>query len=167
MSSFVSKQCKKLSLPMKDGKKDLVVEIAAVDLKRAERKHPAKCAFACAATRGVEGVIAAYFYRTTAWLQFENRMERYILSAPMQQAVRMFDKVAVMSMGTYTLLAPRYSNLMTHVRKRNEKRKGRHYPRGTDIRRNFVRESDDVRIMASVAAMPNKRRGLLDKAATK
>lgn len=165
MSSFVSKQCKKMSLPMKDGKKDLVIEIAAVDLRKAERKHPAKCAFACAATRGVEGVVAAYFYRTTAWLQFENRMERFILSAAMQQAVRTFDRTAVMSMGQYTLLAPRASNLMTRVRVRNAKRKGRHYPRGTDIRRNFVRESDDVRIMASVAVLPNKRRGLLDKAA--
>jgi hypothetical protein len=106
MGTFVSKRAKELGLKTIDASKDLVIEVVQNDIDKATRKNSKCCAFANAAKRQFEDVKAAYFFRSTAWLEYEDKLVRYLLPPAVQKEIVSFDRAHVMEPGTYRVNRP-------------------------------------------------------------
>jgi len=91
-------------LPIVDAKKHLEVVLTSRDIRHSSMKDPTSCAFARACNRREE-VVAAYFFLTTAYLQFEDRIERYMLPPSMRAEIVAFDRggPSAMEAGIYRL----------------------------------------------------------------
>ena len=144
MSTYVTKYAKERGLKVVDATKALVVQLSAVDIKQAKSKNSKECAFA-RACRKQKGVKAAYFFRTAAYLEYENRLVRYLLPPSVQKEVVSFDRAHVMAPGEYQISPPLKGSTMENVRKRGMKRPGRHQPGSTKIKRSIVHRTTNVR----------------------
>jgi hypothetical protein len=116
--AYMNTYLKKLNLPKVEASKPLVIEILPSDIKISTRKNPAKCAFSTACRRSSKGVIAAYFFRTTAWLQYKSRLVRYVLPQSVQKEIVSFDRNKTMDPGIYQLSPASPANRLAAVRKR-------------------------------------------------
>jgi hypothetical protein len=101
-ATFVTKRAHERELEEVDAKKPLAVEVTARDIKLAKAKNSKECALARAVKRSMP-VKAAYFLRTTAWLEFEDKMVRYRLPPSVQKEIVSFDRNKMMSTGEYVL----------------------------------------------------------------
>lgn len=144
MSSYITKRAKELGLKMEDAKAPLQLEVRKGDISGANMKAPSNCAFARACKRA-ELADAAYFFRSTAWLEKGGKLTRYILPYSMQKEIVAFDRNKTMEPGVYQLAKPSKSSRMSEVRKRSKKRPGRHQPAKSGIKRKFVHRTANVR----------------------
>ncbi len=106
MSTFVTKRAKDLGLKTEDARSNLVLEVLPDDVKRAKVKNAKCCAFARACKRQMPKVKAAYFFRSTAWLEYEDKMVRYMLPLAVQKEIVSFDRSQKMEPGTYAISKP-------------------------------------------------------------
>jgi hypothetical protein len=137
---------KRLNLPKVEATKPLLIELLPEDIKASTRNNPAKCAFSTACRRSSKGVVGAYFYRTTAWLQYRDRLVRYVLPISVQKEIVAFDRAKKPDPGSYQINPPSPANRLSAVRARRlesrhdypKKAKRskfvRHYHRTTSIR---------------------------------
>lgn len=144
MSSYITKLSKELGLPKVDADRPLMLDVRAVDVGKAKSRDPRRCAFARACKR-IYRARQAFFFRTVAWLQFDDRLERYFLPESMQKELVSFDRSGTIASGTYRLSPPVPSQTLEAIQTRSEKRPGRHEPRGGDIKRKFVHRTTDIR----------------------
>ena len=120
MSKRITKISNELSLPRVDGKGKLPIIVTTDDIKHSSKKDPRNCAYAVAAKRKIPGVRAAFFFRTTAWLQFKDKLVRYSLPPSMQKEIVAFDRAKKMEPGTYCLVAPTKTKSIADIHKRYE-----------------------------------------------
>lgn len=146
MSTYITKRARTLGLKKIDAKHPLQVEVKPGDIKGADLKSQQSCAFARACKRTFK-CKAAYFFRTAAWIEHEDKMVRYTLPPSMQKEIVAFDRNRTMAPGVYQMSAPAKSGRMTEIKKRSKKRPGRHQPGNGKIKRKFVHRTTDVRGM--------------------
>ena len=102
---YVSKRAHDHELEEVDAQKPLTVNVTARDIKLAKAKNSKECALARAVKRQYS-CKAAYFLRTTAWLEYPNKMVRYRLPQSVQKEIVSFDRSKMMSTGEYRLTTP-------------------------------------------------------------
>lgn len=122
----IAKQARDKGLKIMDAKAPLVLEVTRHDITNAKPKDPSCCAFACAVKREL-GANAAYFFRTVAWIEYEDRIVRYQMPDSMQKEVVAFDRAKAMEPGVYQLSRPgpsRTTKGRSANRKRASRRKG-------------------------------------------
>jgi len=112
-----------------DAKEPLVLQVKRLDVERATRKNSKCCAFARACKRSQE-CKAAYFFRSTAWLEFNDTLVRYSLPASVQKEIVSFDRAGVTAPGTYQLSVPNRSDAPAVKRRGDKKRKSHHHAAG-------------------------------------
>lgn len=144
MSTYITKRAKELGLKKADARLPLLIEVRADDVALASKKSPQSCAFARACMR-TQMADAAFFFRSTAWLEKDGVLTRYMLPVSMQKEIVAFDRNRTMEPGLYQLAAPAKSQRMSEVKKRSAKRPGRHQPGDTTIKRKFVHRTTNVR----------------------
>jgi len=144
MSTYITKRAKELGLRKVDGKAPLVLDVAACDIRRGSMKDPGNCGFARAAKRQYK-CKAAYFFRTAAWLEYPDKMVRYVLPPSMQKEIVAFDRNKTMETGAYQLTPPEGSRKLGAVAKRSAKRPGRHHPGAGKIKRKVVHRTTNIR----------------------
>jgi len=146
MSTLITKRAIGLGLKMCDAKKPLAVIVTAVDIKKAKAKDPRHCAFANACKRINGNVLAAYFFRSTAWLEYDDKMVRYILPPSVQKEIVAFDRGGLTAPGTFQLSPPLGSNSLKETRKRSAARR-KHPPGNGRIKRKPIHRTQSVRTM--------------------
>ena len=144
MASYITKLARTLGLEKVDADAPLTLNVKELDVKRASRKDPSCCAYARACKRELKAK-AAYFFRTTAWVQHGDKLVRYSLPPSMQKEIVAFDRNKTMEPGTYQLSPPVKSARMGAVMKRSKKRSGRHQPGKGTIKRKFVHRTENIR----------------------
>lgn len=146
MSTYLTKRAKELGLRKVDARAALKLEVMSNDVKASVQKNSKCCAFARAAKR-MPGVKAAYFFRSTAWLEYEDKLVRYTLPPSVQKEIVSFDRSKVMAAGVYQLSKPQKSTRMSEVQKRSAKRPGRHRPAGSKIVRKIRHATTSIRTL--------------------
>jgi len=148
MSSYISVRAKERGIPMIDANKPIVVEVTPGDCRKADRKNPESCALARAVQREYKGkgVKASYFFRSCAWLEYDDKLVRYHLPPSTQKEIVSFDRGAGFAPGTYQLSKVCESGKHSAVQARSKKRPGRHQPsKNPRIKRKFVHRTEWVR----------------------
>ena len=100
--TYITKRAHDRELEEVDAQKPLAIEVTARDIKLAKAQNSKECALSRAVKRAMP-VKAAYFLRTTAWLEFSDRMVRYRLPQSVQKEIVSFDRNKMMSVGEYVL----------------------------------------------------------------
>jgi hypothetical protein len=121
MSTFLTKRAKELGLKKVDGKEPLTLKVSKLDVLRATRKNSKCCAFARACKRQVD-VTAAYFFRSTAWLEYPDKLVKYDLPPSVQKEIVSFDRAGIVASGTYHLRPPTPSTSLKAIAKWNKSR---------------------------------------------
>jgi hypothetical protein len=103
--TYITQRAEALGLPIVDSKEYKTVTVTQTDIVKAKKTDSKHCAFARAALR-IPKVNAAYFLRSTAYLEFSDRMERYKLPLSAQKEIVSFDRARVFAPGVYTLTPP-------------------------------------------------------------
>jgi hypothetical protein len=145
MSTMITKRAQGLGLKMVDAKKPLTIELTIDDIKGSKTRDPRHCAFAEACKRSSSGVLAAYFFRQTAWLEYDDKMVRYILPGSVQKEIVSFDRGGLMASGVYRLTPPKGSNSLAAARKRSKTRKK--HPQGNGRIKRKVKHIVGLRTM--------------------
>lgn len=102
MSTFLMKRADELGLEMADAEGPITLSLTAKDIKQSKTKDSRFCAFARAAKRQYK-CKQAYFFRQTAWLEYENKLVRYHLPSTVQREIVAFDRDGGMMPGQYKL----------------------------------------------------------------
>ena len=102
MNEWLKKRIKDKNLKMVHAKAPLALEVTRADIAGSKQKDPGNCAFACAIKRGY-GASAAYFMRSTAYVEFEDRVIQYDMPGVMQKEIVAFDRAKAMEPGVYQL----------------------------------------------------------------
>lgn len=145
MSTAILQLSKSLNLPCSDARKPMAIELLKEDIGKARQLDHHSCAFAMACTRSVKGATGAYFFRTTGWLQFKDKLVRYRLPPSMQREIIVFDRLGTMAPGVYVMSPPRGNDRISKIRERSKKRPGRHKPTGKGPKRKFRHYTTMVR----------------------
>lgn len=157
MTTFVTRRAKELGLKVKDAKEPLEIVVTKRDITLATQKNAKCCAYARAAKRTCPGVTAAYFFRSTAYLEYPDRMERYALPPSVQKEIVSFDRAKMMAPGTYQISSPRDSRTLKESRKRSKKQKEKEARLGrgpighTKIKRGIVHKTQMIRTLQEPA----------------
>lgn len=141
MGTYIDKRAAELRLPIVDAKESLVLEVVPQDVTRAQAKNSRCCALVRACERQMPNVRAAFFLRSTAYLEFDDRIERFNLPMSVQKEIISFDRNRVMEPGVYQLTRPRPGRSLeaSKKRKRIEKRTGAHHSTETVVKRQILR----------------------------
>lgn len=102
MNEWLRKRMQQKKLAHVRARAGLTLEVSASDIANAKQKDPQNCAFACAVKRGM-GASAAYFIRTKAYVEFDDRVVEYELPSSMQKEIVAFDRAKAMEPGIYDL----------------------------------------------------------------
>lgn len=103
----------------------LYLEVTQKDIDDATRKNPTCCAFAKATERVIPGVKSVYFFRTAAWIEYDDRLIRYVLPQDVRNGIKRFDQGSQMEPGVYRLAAPSQSHTLGGHRAREHRRSKR------------------------------------------
>jgi len=120
MSTFIVRRAKEHALKIQDSTSPMVLRVTNGDITKATQKNAKCCAYARAAKR-LPHVKAAYFFRTTAYLEYDDRLERYHLPLSVQKEIVSFDRAKVMAPGTYQIIPPKGASALGAVRARSKK----------------------------------------------
>ena len=146
MSTYLTRRAKDLGLKKEDAKSDLEIELKQGDIAKSKVGNSRECAFARACKRA-KVADAAYFFRSTAWLEKGGKLTRYMLPPSMQKEIVSFDRARVMAPGVYKISKPCKSQKMGAIQKRSAKRPGRHQPGNTKIKRKIVHRTTLIRTL--------------------
>ena len=116
-------------LPVADAKKEIVIHAIAADIKAAKRKDPLECVFAKACQR-IFGSHNTAFFRNYAYVEKDNKIERFSLPKATRDSVMMFDKAGKAEPGGYLLRPPLPGDTLEARRERGARRgdRGWTYP---------------------------------------
>jgi hypothetical protein len=145
--NYIQTRAKERGIPMIDSRRNIVVEVSSKDCKAAEG-NPKDCALARAVKREYKGkgVLAAYFLRTSAWLEYEDKLVRFDLPISVQKEIVSFDRGAGFAPGKYSLSkVPPSSKLGTRPRPPGKRSNGRG-------RRTVIHRTEGVRNVVDIDA---------------
>lgn len=152
MSIFINKYARENNIEILDASAPLTLEVKRGDITKALAKNSKCCAYARAAKR-LPDVERAYFFRSTAYLEYPDKMVRYRLPPSVQKEIVSFDRAKVMAPGRYQLSIARPSDEIGAVRKRSKKQQQKEKaagrsPRGTtSIKRGIMHRTQMVRTL--------------------
>jgi len=99
---YVYQRAEDLGLPIQDGKERVLVTVTATDVIRAKKADSKHCALSRASMR-LPGVNSAYFFRGTAFIEYLDRIVRFILPPSVQKEIVSFDRAQIFAPGVYQL----------------------------------------------------------------
>lgn len=99
---YVYQRAEDLGLPILDGKERVLVTVTATDIVKAKKADSKDCALSRATMR-LPGVNAAYFFRSTAFIEYPDRIVRFSLPSSVQKEIVSFDRAQIMAPGVYQL----------------------------------------------------------------
>lgn len=102
---YVHQRAKDLGLEIVDSRERLLVTVTSNDVVNAKKANSKNCALARASLR-LPDVCAAYFFRTAAYLEYLDRMVRYVLPVSVQKEIVSFDRARIFASGVYQLSPP-------------------------------------------------------------
>ncbi len=105
------KRMKINGLPVKNGKKSILLHITDSDVKKGKVKNPMGCAAAIACTRSL-GASEARVHVGRTYLRYNGHWERYMTSDALRSEIVSFDRGGKFEPGDYMLLKlqPSYAN---------------------------------------------------------
>ena len=127
--NYVYKRAEDLGLPIEDSASPVLVTVTNHDVVNAKKKDSKDCAFSRAALR-VPGVLGAYFFLKTAFLEYKDKIVRFTLPQSVQKEIVSFDRAQILAPGIYQMsavspaLAPKYAKRY-RTKKRIEHLEGR------------------------------------------
>lgn len=152
MSTYVTKRAAELGVPMVEAKRPLMLEVTEGDSNKGAAKNSKECAFAIACKRQVPGVRKAHFFRGVAWLEYPDKLVRFILPPSMQKEIVAFDRGAFVAPGTYRLVRPSPTLTLAAMEKRNKENgkkatrsKGKDAPAKKKGKKKFSHRTANVR----------------------
>ncbi len=92
MATYITKRAKELGIKQVDAERPMIIEVHPGDVSKSVQKDPKRCAFSRACRRADKRIKEAFFFRTTAWLEYKDKMVRYILPPSMQKEIVSFDR---------------------------------------------------------------------------
>lgn len=122
---YVYKRAEDLGLPMIDATKPLKVVVTQNDVVKATKANSKLCALSRASLR-LPGVQAAYFFRSTAFLEYTNKMVRHALPPSVQKEIVSFDRAKVFAPGVYQLSSVAPANTQKAQNQRRKKQHSEH-----------------------------------------
>jgi hypothetical protein len=99
---YVYQRAEDLGLPVQDGKERVLVTVTATDVVKAKKADSKHCALSRATMR-LPGVNAAYFFRSTALIEYPDRIVRFALPPSVQKEIVSFDRAQIFAPGVYQL----------------------------------------------------------------
>jgi len=120
--SYVHDIARQKRIPVVDATAPIIIGVAVDDIKKAKAKNSKCCAFARAAQHE-PGVVAAYFFRSMAFLEYPDRMVRYALPADARTEIVSFDRAGVMAPGEYRLAPIPKSQKLESLRQYDRKKR--------------------------------------------
>lgn len=122
MSTYITKRANELGIKVVDATTPLIVGVAQKDINGAKRKDSKVCGFARACERQFP-IEAAFFFKSTAWLEYKDKIVRYHLPPSMQKEIVAFDRNKTMEPGVYRLSAVRPTGTLKAKEARRAKEK--------------------------------------------
>lgn len=122
MSTYITKRANDLGLKVVDATAPLMIEVRKSDVDKAVPKNSKVCAFARACERS-QPVEAAFFFKSTAWLEYKDKIVRYNLPPSVQKEIVTFDRSRNMEPGMYRLSAINPNATLVAKTKMREKAK--------------------------------------------
>ncbi len=116
-------------LPVEDAKKEMTIHAIAADIKSAKRKDPLNCVFARACQR-IFGSHNTAFFRNYAYVETNNKIERFSLPKATRDSVMLFDKAGKAEPGGYLLRPPAPGDTLEARRARGKGRGDRGWVSG-------------------------------------
>lgn len=99
---YVYKRAADLGIPVRDATDRVLVVVTRSDVVNAKKANSKHCALARAALR-LPDVNAAYFFRSCAFIEYQNAMVKYQLPSSVQKEIVSFDRAGVFAAGIYQL----------------------------------------------------------------
>ncbi len=122
---YVYHRADDLGIPVVDGKDRVYVAVTQSDVINAQKANSKHCAFSRAALR-IDGVNAAYFFRSVAFLEYADKIVKFKLPESAQREIVSFDRAHIFAPGVYQLTPIPPSLAATKQRlKRNPRRASR------------------------------------------
>lgn len=126
---YIYKRAEELGIPVQDGAANLLVTVTNHDVVNAKKANSKHCALSRASMR-IPGVAAAYFFRTTAFLEYKDRILRFKLPTSVQKEIVSFDRSQIFAPGVYQLsTSPPTSSRTVANRKERLRRRRQAAPR--------------------------------------
>lgn len=113
---YIYSRADDLGIPVKDASQRMFVAVTAHDVINAKKANSKHCALARAALRLPE-VNAAYFFRQTAFLEYEDKILKFELPVSVQKEIVSFDRAQIFAPGVYQLSPPPPSSRSPKARK--------------------------------------------------
>ena len=149
MSTYIEKRSMDLQKPIENAKEPMVLEVKAIDVVRASEKNSKCCAFVRACEREVQGAQAAFFFRTVAFIEYQDKIVRYQLPQSVQREIVSFDRNGTLDPGVYQLSPQVPSKSPRMMKKADTKRtQPKTNPKGrfaSGIKRSIVHKTQGVR----------------------
>lgn len=117
---YVYRRADELGIPVTDAKESIKVVVTATDVIKAKQANSKHCALARATMR-LPDVNAAYFFRSKAFLEFDDRIEKYDLPVSVQKEIVSFDRAHVFAPGVYQIRPASPANNVKGLKKRLKK----------------------------------------------
>lgn len=129
----VYKTAAERGLPVVEATDRKLITVTSADVARAKLKSTTQCALVIAASR-LPGVRTAFFFRTMGFLEYKDRIERYVLPPSVQKEIVSFDRIGLFAPGDYQISRPSRAGSRASMRKyaqdnadsRNQKRRQQH-----------------------------------------
>lgn len=106
---YIYARADQLGIPVLDAVLPVKITVTDEDVLRAKRADSKHCALARAAIR-IPRVLAAYFFRSCAFLEFEDKVLRFALPPSVQKEIVSFDRARVFASGVYQISPPAPTN---------------------------------------------------------
>lgn len=119
--TYVQKRAEDLGIPVVDSTKHVAVVVTDHDVVNAKKANSKHCALSRAAMR-VPGINAAYFFLTTAYLEYDDKIVRFKLPSSVQKEIVSFDRAQKFASGLY-VLTPVSQSLTRGTAKKNRRKK--------------------------------------------
>lgn len=148
MSTYITKYARENGLKKVDAKSNLLVTLNQTDITNSKRKNSKNCAFACAVKRQVHGVKRAYFFRSSAWLEYEGKLVRYQLPPSVQKEIVSFDRNGLTETGVYHLSAVCKGDTIEERKARRVNDPGGHTPKGKGKKKEPRHITTNIRTLA-------------------
>lgn len=99
---YIYKRAEDLGIPVVEARNRLLITVTDADVVGAKKANSKHCALARAALR-LPSVNAAYFFRSTAFLEYDDKMVRFLLPESVRREIVSFDRAQIFASGVYQL----------------------------------------------------------------
>jgi hypothetical protein len=100
--NYVTKRAQEFGIPVIEARVPVHITVTPRDVASAMKKSSKQCPLARASARLPE-VQAGHFFRTTAYLEYRDKMVRYSLPTSIQKEIVSFDRARMFAPGAYQL----------------------------------------------------------------